>query len=485
MSPSSQGGAVLSAPQQQPEQAPGSDPANPSPTPGSERVGLGSTPGYPAGSVLTFAFGTTVSMWALAYVCRLPMIQAPGWLLAGGFVVCLILGGYLAARTLGGGALGSGRRWLLGARVGALSSLLNLLILGSMLKDPAYRSAAAVWVPMTLFLGAALAAVGAILPRPPAAPRDRAWLGLFARVTAGATLVLLAAGGLVTGHEAGLAVPDWPNSYESNMFLYPLSKMTGGIYYEHAHRLFGSLVGLTTLVLALQVLRREPRGWVKGLAGFAFVLVCAQGIMGGLRVTGTFTLSADAQNLAPSLRLALAHGVTGQLFFALIVGLAAILTPTWRKGPEVSPSDSMRSLKTASHWLFLGLFGQLVLGALLRHFQTPPVYHATLGTLLALAGVGVGTWAWVMARRVSEAPLGRTGATLAGLVLLQFCLGMVALAAVGISDPAIQAPLTTLHQTTGALVLASALLLRLWAGRLCAEPLSELPRKPAGKQVAA
>ncbi len=468
MSPSSQG-ALLSAPQ--PVQTPGSDPAQPSSEPLQEKAEA-----YPAGSILTFAFGTSVSMWALAYLCRLPVIQAPGWLLAGGFVVCLVLGGYLAARSLGGQ-----RRWLLGARIGALSSLLNLLILGSMLRDPAYRSAAAVWVPMTLFLGAAVAAFGALLPRPPAAPRERSWLGLFARVTAGATLVLLAAGGLVTGHEAGLAVPDWPNSYQSNMFLYPLSKMTGGIYYEHAHRLFGSLVGLTTLVLAIQVLRSEPRGWVKGLASFAFVLVCVQGIMGGLRVIGSFTLSADPANLTPSLRLALAHGVTGQLFFALIVGLAAILTPTWRQGPETSPSDSLRSLKAASHWLFLGLFGQLVLGALLRHYQTPPVYHATLGMLLALAGIGVGAWAWVLAQRVSEQPLGRSGATLAGLVMLQFCLGMVALAAVGIKDPTIQAPLTTLHQTTGALVLATALLLRLWAGRLCAAPLSE----PPTKQVAA
>ena len=30
---------------------------------------------------------------------------------------------------------------------------------------------------------------------------------------------------------------DWPNSFGYNMFLYPLSRMTGGIYYEHAHRL--------------------------------------------------------------------------------------------------------------------------------------------------------------------------------------------------------------------------------------------------------
>lgn len=483
MSPSSQGAALPATDAQPPDSStppraadPAAAPLDASPQEGDPAVliqSLGIGPSlrpkvYPAGSILTLGFGTTVAMWATAYVCRLPMIQAPGWLLAGGFVACLILGGYLAARLLGGK-----RRWLLGARVGALSSLLNLLILGSMLKDPAYRSAAVVWVPMTLLLGALLAGFGALLPRPPAAALERAWLGLFARVTACATLVLLAAGGLVTGNEAGLAVPDWPNSYDSNMFLYPLSKMTGGIYYEHAHRLFGSLVGLTTLVLAIQVLLREPRRWVKALAGAAFVLVCVQGILGGLRVTGYFTLSSDAANLAPSLRLALVHGVTGQLFFVLVVALAAILTPTWREGPEVSPSDSMRGLKTVAHWLVMALIGQLVLGALLRHFHTPAEFHAILGTVLALGGLGVGTWAWLQARRTSEQPLGWAGAALAGLILLQFCLGMVALAAIGIPEMAIQAPLTTIHQTTGALVLAAALLVRLWAGRLCSEPEKE------------
>ena len=46
----------------------------------------------------------------------------------------------------------------------------------------------------------------------------------FAALTAIATFLLLAAGGLVTSHEAGMSVPDWPNSYGYNMFLFPPSK---------------------------------------------------------------------------------------------------------------------------------------------------------------------------------------------------------------------------------------------------------------------
>ena len=63
----------------------------------------------------------------------------------------------------------------------------------------------------------------------------------FAVATAFVTFLLLAVGGLVTSHEAGLAVVDWPNSYGTNMFLFPLSRMVGGIFYEHSHRLIGTL----------------------------------------------------------------------------------------------------------------------------------------------------------------------------------------------------------------------------------------------------
>ena len=54
--------------------------------------------------------------------------------------------------------------------------------------------------------------------------------------------------------------------------------MTGGIYYEHAHRLFGSLVGLTVLTLMIYTLvRKGVPGKAKLMSGIAFVAVCLQG----------------------------------------------------------------------------------------------------------------------------------------------------------------------------------------------------------------
>src|SRR5881394_1632741 len=81
----------------------------------------------------------------------------------------------------------------------------------------------------------------------------------FAVLTALATLALIAIGGLVTSHEAGMSVPDWPNSYGYNMFLFPPSKWIGGILYEHSHRLLASTVGLLVVALMRWVGGRESR----------------------------------------------------------------------------------------------------------------------------------------------------------------------------------------------------------------------------------
>ena len=425
----------------------------------------------PSGAILSLGFGTTVAMWAVAYVCRLPGVMAPGPLLAALFVACLAAGGFLSGRWLGGGARPAA---LVGAQVGALAGLLNLLILGSVFRDVLGGNAAQAvfWVPGTIAAGALLGTVGALLSRERAAPGQRPWSSAFGRVAACATLLLLSAGGLVTGHDAGLAVPDWPNSFETNMFLYPLSRMTGGIYYEHAHRLFGSLVGLTTLVLAAHLVRNDRRRWLKGLAIAAFVAVCVQGLLGGLRVTGRLTLSADAADLSPSTALAVVHGVTGQLFFCLLCALAAFVAKTWQEAaPPAELEEAERERRAGTISLATGLAAllvfQLFLGALLRHLHTTSTWHITGAVFVLLLSVAVGVRG--MSLHKDQPVLPRLGLALCGLVAFQFLLGWVALAATLMKAGALadwQAAITTLHQTTGALLLASAVLFRLWAGRL-------------------
>src|SRR5271170_570762 len=101
--------------------------------------------------------------------------------------------------------------------------------------------------------------------------RSSPWFHRFALLTAAATLALLSVGGLVTSHGAGMAVPDWPNTYGYNMFFFPTSQWLGGIFYEHTHRLAASAVGFLTTILALWLFGRSARPFMRraGLVLFA------------------------------------------------------------------------------------------------------------------------------------------------------------------------------------------------------------------------
>src|SRR5262249_17734296 len=136
-------------------------------------------------------------------------------------------------------------------------------------------------------------------------------------------------GGLVTSTNSGMAVPDWPNTYGSNMFLYPLGpRVRPDVFFEHAHRLFGTLVGLTTLVLMVWTLIAERGVGVRRPAIAAFVLVCLQGVLGGIRVRMG---SADPEQ--DNRALAMLHGVLAQLTFGVVVACAVFLSPAYAQAP--------------------------------------------------------------------------------------------------------------------------------------------------------
>src|SRR5574341_2436098 len=117
-----------------------------------------------------------------------------------------------------------------------------------------------------------------------APPTPNLWAHRLAVVTAAGTLVLIYVGGVVTNTGSALAVPDWPTTFGHNMFLYPWSQMVGGIFYEHSHRLIGSVVGMLTVAFALILWVTERRRWVRMLGMGAVVAVVIQGFLGGLRV---------------------------------------------------------------------------------------------------------------------------------------------------------------------------------------------------------
>ncbi len=431
-------------------------------------------------SLIPIAFGTTGAVWGVGYLCRLPFVMAPSSLVLVLMLACLFGGGVAAGRLAGG-------RFRAGAAVGAVSSLMNLLILGSLVtgRQPNAIVPSALWfVPGSIVASMVLAGAGAALAARSDAATDggRDWTAAFAKIAAATTFLLVVVGGLVTSQGAGLAVVDWPRSYGYNMFLYPLSRMTGGIYYEHAHRLFGSLVGLTTVAFAAYAQIFDGRRWLKRLSLLAVVLVIAQGILGGLRVTGRFTWSASADATAPNIYLAVIHGVFGQLFFALMVTIAVCATAAWKHArPTISASAGT---DRALAWVLLGsLLAQLGLGAALRHLDAALLVHVTVGGLLLPLAIVAGVRSLDPAPEL--APLRRSAWTMIALVFLQVLLGAGALVATRLLD---QGPtpgtmgvvLATAHQATGALVLASATTLGLWTFRLRAGSGStSLERAPA------
>jgi cytochrome c oxidase assembly protein subunit 15 len=367
-------------------------------------------------------------MWVLGYLGRAPGVLVPSQVLFVLFIFCLVGGGYVLARW-------SGLGWRHGAAAGFLCGVLNLLVLGSFLSSETpnvVRPSAALWVPGFVLIAACLTAVGALLGRRAHRSDTQAvqWDWAFVGVNVTAALFLLVVGGLVTSTETGLAVVDWPNSYGYNMFLYPFSKMTGGIYFEHAHRLFAFLVGLTTLVMAILLQRRERRTWVRAFAWAAVALVVVQAFLGGLRVTGVLTLSTDASVMRPSIVLALVHGVVAQVFFGMLVALMAITSPTWRAATSAVPRDSASGGRWLGGVLLGALLVQLLLGAAQRHLTAMLMVHIGFGiAIVAPLAIHAGMRAW--GKNEDQPILRRLGLGLAVAVSVQIGLGFAAYAATG------------------------------------------------------
>ena len=185
--------------------------------------------------------------------------------------------------------------------------------------------------------------------------RYRPALFWFATLNAVATFLLIGLGGLVTSHEAGMSVPDWPTTYGYNMFLFPIDQWVGGVFYEHSHRLLASLVGLLTTVLAVWIWLKEPRKWLHWAAIGAFLLVIAQGVLGGLRVRWQMDW------------LGVPHGAVAQTFLVLTCFLALFTSRWWIESRNEKQILVPRGLHSHVFWVTVLIFIQLLLAATMRH----------------------------------------------------------------------------------------------------------------------
>lgn len=206
----------------------------------------------------------------------------------------------------------------------------------------------------------------------PEGGRESPWIHRLAISTVVGTLLLILAGGVVTSTGAGMAVPDWPTTFGYNMFLFPWARMTGGILYEHSHRLIGSVVGLLTLTLAVLLWAMEPRRWVRWLGAAALLAVIVQGVLGGLRVV----LVAE--------QLALLHGALAHAFFALAVSLALFTSPAWRTPAAPLRAELAGGLRGWCLLVTVATYAQIVLGAIATHTGRRLDAHVGLAVLLSV-----------------------------------------------------------------------------------------------------
>jgi cytochrome c oxidase assembly protein subunit 15 len=259
----------------------------------------------------------------------------------------------------------------------------------------------------------------------------------LALTTVAATFVLILFGGLVTNTGSALAVPDWPTTFGYNMFLYPWSQMGGGIFYEHSHRLLGSVVGLLTLALAVALWRDGGRRRGLGLVMVAAVVV--QGVLGGLRVV----LLKDT--------LAIVHGCLAQAFFALTVAVALLTSPS-QKTAARGIDPTLRTLTLVATAL---VYLQIVFGALITHAGFITVHLA--GAVAVFVFVPIVT---ARLRRTGDAVAVPAARALVVLLGLQLLLGLGSFLArfTPVWIPGGQVTMLALpvaHQLAGSLILAA------------------------------
>ena len=287
-------------------------------------------------------------------------------------------------------------------------------------------------------------------------------------------------GGLVTSYGAGMAVPDWPNTYGYNLFAYPLETWLYGpwkLFIEHGHRLFGTLVGMITIAFLISAWRCRTRPVVRWLSVAALAGVLFQGALGGMRV------------IVDQIQLARIHGCVGPAFFALTVVLSAVTSRRWQQPGEQSPSGMARIERLAVLTTLLA-YAQIVVGSQLRHlpsgarasdFRIALVFHLILAAALLVHVVFLA--ARVFRAQPAESWIRRPAGRLLFQIFLQLSLGAgtwvvkygwpawmsdygFAAAHVVSADSMGQILVATAHVAIGSLILATSLLVALRSARL-------------------
>jgi cytochrome c oxidase assembly protein subunit 15 len=269
------------------------------------------------------------------------------------------------------------------------------------------------------------------------------WLHRYAILLAVCTLFLVVAGASVTSKGAGLSVPDWPLSYGQVM-----PEMTGGVLFEHGHRMVGATVGMLTIGLLIWILRSEKRSWMRKMGWLMLGWVIGVGLLGGLTV----------KLLTPP-PVSITHTCLAQLFFSLTVAMAVFTSKSFIDGPEPVEDHGWPSLRSIAIVTPIFVLAQIALGAGFRHGAIgvlPHIIGAMIVTLTILfAGV------FVLHQFRDHWALRRSAIALLGITFAQIFLGILAyfMRLNAAAQPLAMVLSTVAHVAVGAMTLAASIVL--------------------------
>ena len=354
------------------------------------------------------------------------------------------------------------------------------------------------------------------------------WLHRIAVLTAVMTFILICMGGLVTGTDSGLAVPDWPTTFGYNMFLYPLSKTVSGFLFSIdsnlqadlengvlSDKLRGALEKNEISISEKVVISTEEEGnrwrladnenervytliksddrldvYVHGvlyehthrligsvvgiLTILLLVAIWAKDNRRWLKWLGVIALLAViAQGVMGGLRvthlsraLAVIHACFAQVFFVLTACFVIFTSRPWTQGwGRVEGTDVSRLRRLSAITLAL-IYVQIIFGAVLRHTGARLDAHLLFAVLVTIH-------VFLLAGRALRDYSGHTRVVrpvmaLSALLVAQLVLGGAAFVAEYTAAGQVVSPVVSLIITTSHLAIGALMLVCAAAATLSA-----------------
>jgi heme a synthase len=277
--------------------------------------------------------------------------------------------------------------------------------------------------------------------------------------TAFATLLLMAVGSATRVMNAGLACPDWPLCYGQ---LVPTRQMNLQVFLEWFHRLDAGLIGLSTLWLfgLAWWKRQQLPQWLPWAVTVALSLILVQGGLGAFTVTELLRFD-----------IVTAHLGTALLFFCTLLVIGTCLLPIASQPQPVSANrvwwdgaglptiaaifvyiQSIIGGLVGSRWALHQCFGNAEL-CMVMNSHIIGVVPATLSCVAAIVAI----WRNPLLPKYCRDLAKLTG----GLLVAQIGLG------ISTFKLHLQVePLTVIHQSVGAMLLGTLVVLSVWLWRL-------------------